>query len=77
LPLLPIKTSAFVQVPWRWPLACDPLNPGTWQQRIIDLGAIQDANRTDFSALRAKGGKIRMAPGIHDGLVPNRDRSSS
>ncbi len=55
------------------PLTLDPLNPGTLQQRIIDLGAIQDANRTDFSALRAKGGKILIAHGIHDGLVPNRE----
>ena len=55
------------------PLALDSLNPGPLQQRIIDLGAIQDANRTDFSGLRAKGGKILMAHGIHDGLVPNRE----
>ena len=55
------------------PLTLDPLNPGPWQQRIIDLGAIQDANRTDFSGLRTKGGKILMAHGIHDGLVPNRE----
>ena len=43
------------------PLTLDPLNPGPWQQRIIDLSAIQDANKTDFSALRAKGGKILIA----------------
>jgi feruloyl esterase len=55
------------------PLTLDPLNPGPLQQRIIDLGAIQDANRTDFSGLRAKGGKILIAHGVHDGLVPNRE----
>jgi feruloyl esterase len=55
------------------PLTLDPLNPGSWQQRIVDLGAIQDANVTDFSALRAKGGKILIAHGIHDGLVTNRE----
>jgi feruloyl esterase len=55
------------------PLSLDPLNPGPWQQRIIDLGAIQDANKTDFSALRSKGGKVLIAHGIHDGLVPNRE----
>lgn len=54
------------------PLALDPVNPGARQARIIELGAIQDANATDFSAFRAKGGKILMAHGIHDGLVPNK-----
>jgi feruloyl esterase len=53
-------------------LALNPLSPGSWQQRIVALGAIQDANLTDFSALRAKGGKILVAHGVHDGLVSNR-----
>ena len=54
------------------PLALDPVNPGQWQARIVELGRIQDANRTDFSAFRARGGKIVMAHGTHDGLVSNK-----
>jgi feruloyl esterase len=54
------------------PLSLDPVNPGSWQQLIVELNGIQDANRTDFSAFRAKGGKILMAHGVHDGLVSNR-----
>lgn len=51
------------------PLAIDPVNPGSWQARIVELNGIQDANRTDFSAFRDRGGKILMAHGVHDGLV--------
>lgn len=54
------------------PLALDPQNPGTWQSRIVELSGIQEVTRTDFSALQAKGGKILMAHGAHDGLVSNR-----
>ena len=54
------------------PLTLDPVTPGQWQQRIIELNAIQDANRTDFSAFRARGGKVLIAHGIHDGLVSNK-----
>jgi feruloyl esterase len=53
-------------------LALDPANPGPWQARIQELSAIQDANRTDFSAFQAKGGKILMAHGKHDALVSSR-----
>ena len=54
------------------PLALDPVSPGPWQTRIVELSGIQDANRTDFSALRARGGKILIAHGVHDGLVSNK-----
>ena len=54
------------------PLALDPVNPGLLQARIVELGRIQDANRSDFSAFRARGGKIVMAHGTHDGLVSNK-----
>jgi feruloyl esterase len=53
-------------------LTFDPVVPGPWLQRILDLNVIQDANRTDFSEFRARGGRILMAHGVHDGLVPNR-----
>ena len=54
------------------PLALDPRNPGRWQGRIVELTALQDANRTDYSAFRARGGKILMAHGMHDALVSAR-----
>src|SRR5690606_36198622 len=46
------------------PLALDPANPGSWQARIVELTGVQDANRTDYSAFQAKGGKILMAHGM-------------
>ena len=53
-------------------LSLDPQNPGVWQSRIVELTGIQDANKTDLSVFRAKGGKILMAHGIHDALVSSR-----
>ncbi len=53
-------------------LSLDPRAPGKWQQRIVELTALQDANRTDYSAFKARGGKILMAHGTHDALVSPR-----
>jgi len=53
-------------------LSLDPQSPGTWQARIVQLTGIQDANKTDLSAFQARGGKILMAHGVHDGLVSSR-----
>lgn len=53
-------------------LALDPERPGVWQQRIVQLIELQDANRTDFSVFRARGGKLLLAHGVHDALVSNR-----
>lgn len=53
-------------------LTLDPQAPGPWQSRIVALTGIQDANRTDLSAFRARGGKILMAHGTHDALVSTR-----
>ena len=53
-------------------LSLDPQSPGTWQPRIVQLTGIQDANKTDLSAFQARGGKILMAHGVHDGLVSSR-----
>ncbi|MFN9775129.1 MAG: tannase/feruloyl esterase family alpha/beta hydrolase [Burkholderiales bacterium] len=50
-------------------LAFDPRAPGRWQARVVELTGIQDANRTDYSAFAARGGKILMAHGTHDALV--------
>ena len=54
------------------PLSLDPRAPGRWQSRIVELTALQDANRTDYSAFKARGGKILMAHGMHDALVSPR-----
>ena len=54
------------------PLSLDPVNPGPWQARIVELTGIQDASRTAYSAFQAKGGKILMAHGMHDALVGHR-----
>jgi hypothetical protein len=53
-------------------LTLDPQAPGAWQARIVALTGIQDANRTDLSVFRARGGKILMAHGTHDALVSTR-----
>jgi feruloyl esterase len=53
-------------------LSLDPQNPGRWQQRIVALTGIQDANKTDLSPFAARGGKILMAHGMHDALVSTR-----
>jgi hypothetical protein len=53
-------------------LSLDPQNPGQYQQRIVELTGIQDANKTDLSAFQAKGGKILMAHGMADALVSTR-----
>jgi hypothetical protein len=53
-------------------LTLDPQAPGAWQARIVALTGVQDANKTDLSAFRARGGKILMAHGSHDALVSTR-----
>jgi Tannase and feruloyl esterase len=53
-------------------LSLDPRAPGQWQQRIVDLTALQEATRTDYSAFKQRGGKILMAHGMHDALVSPR-----
>jgi hypothetical protein len=53
-------------------MALDPRAPGKWQQRIVDLTALQEATRSDYSAFKARGGKILMAHGMHDALVSPR-----
>ena len=50
-------------------LSLDPANPGVWQTRIHRLTALQDVNRTDLSAFRARGGKLLMSHGQADVLV--------
>ena len=53
-------------------LLLDPQNPTIWQNRIVELTGIQDANKTDLSAFQSRGGKILMAHGSHDALVSTR-----
>ncbi|KQP13131.1 tannase/feruloyl esterase family alpha/beta hydrolase [Pseudorhodoferax sp. Leaf267] len=53
-------------------LSLDPQAPGPWQARIVTLTGLQDVNKSDLSAFRARGGKILMAHGAHDALVSNR-----
>ena len=53
-------------------LSLDPQNPGPLQARIVELTGIQDLNKTDLSAFKAKGGKFLMAHGSHDALVSAR-----
>lgn len=53
-------------------LSLDPVNPGPWQPRIVELAGVQSADPDKLDAFRAKGGKILMAHGKHDALVSNR-----
>ncbi len=47
-------------------LDLDPLNPGSYQGRIIGLGSIMDMNRTNLSQFQARGGKFLLAHGQAD-----------
>ncbi len=53
-------------------LTLDPENPGPWQNRIVELSALQEATSTDLTAFKDRGGRILMAHGVHDALVSNR-----
>jgi Tannase and feruloyl esterase len=53
-------------------LSLDPQAPGPWQARIVELSALQEATRSDYSAFKNRGGKILMAHGMHDALVSPR-----
>ena len=53
-------------------LTLDPTNPGRWQARVSELTALQDINKTDLDAFRARGGKLLMAHGTNDVLVSTR-----
>ncbi len=53
-------------------LSLDPVRPGKWRQRIDELTVLQDVNKTDLSAFANHGGKLLIAHGIADGLVPTR-----
>jgi feruloyl esterase len=52
-------------------LSFDPLQPGPWQDRIAAMSAL-DPNNADFTAFRARGGKLLMAHGTADALVSSR-----
>lgn len=53
-------------------LSLDPQQPGAWQARFDQLMLLQDVNKTDLSAFKARGGKILMAHGMSDALVSTR-----
>ncbi|AMP03186.1 tannase/feruloyl esterase family alpha/beta hydrolase [Collimonas pratensis] len=53
-------------------LSFDPQQPGAWKARVDQLTILQDVNKTDLSAFRARGGKILMAHGMSDALVSTR-----
>lgn len=53
-------------------LSLDPTRPGKWRSRINELTRLQDINKTDLSAFASHGGKLLMAHGVADGLVPTR-----
>lgn len=53
-------------------LTLDPARPGKWRHRIDELTRLQDINKTDLSAFANHGGKLLIAHGVADGLVPTR-----
>ncbi len=54
------------------PLSFDPLKPGQYQKRVVDLSAIVGATDPDLSAFKARGGKVIMMQGLTDTAVsPN------
>ena len=53
-------------------LSLDPIRPGRWQQRIVELSRLQEVDPRGLRTFARSGGKILMAHGVHDGLVSNR-----
>jgi feruloyl esterase len=54
------------------PMAFDPLNPGPYRQRLVELSNIVGAADPDLSAFKAHGGKVIMMQGLTDTAVsPN------
>ncbi|MFL6665011.1 MAG: tannase/feruloyl esterase family alpha/beta hydrolase, partial [Rhizobacter sp.] len=54
------------------PLGFDPLAPGVYQQRVVDLSTIVGAEDPDLSPFKAHGGKLIMLHGAADSAVsPN------
>lgn len=47
----------------------DPANPGSWQQRIIDVSTQTDAASTDLDRFFARGGRIVWTHGTADEVV--------
>lgn len=53
-------------------LGFDPVNPGKYQQRVVDLSKIIGASNPDLSAFNARGGKLILLHGAADTAVsPN------
>lgn len=50
-------------------LTVDPLSPGIWQQRIVDVSVQSDATSTNLDAFLQKGGKIVWTHGSADEVV--------
>jgi len=51
------------------PLTFDPLKPGAYRQRVVELSGIVGANDPDLSAFRARGGKVIVLQGLADTAV--------
>lgn len=54
------------------PLGFNPLYPGQYMQRVVDLSSIVGAENSDLSTFKAHGGKLIMLQGLADSAVsPN------
>ncbi|MDB5454319.1 MAG: hypothetical protein JWO33_2897, partial [Caulobacteraceae bacterium] len=54
------------------PMTFDPLNPGPYRTRLVELSGIVGASDPDLSAFKARGGKVIMLQGLTDTAVsPN------
>jgi feruloyl esterase len=52
-------------------LTFDPLNPGAWTQRVIDVSGITDATDPDLRPFLSHGGKLIMLHGLADEVISN------
>ncbi len=50
----------------------NPETGGEWMSRVQELSAMHDAMNTDLDAFKAKGGKVLLAHGTSDTIVPLR-----
>ncbi|GAB2586530.1 hypothetical protein GCM10027034_18610 [Ramlibacter solisilvae] len=52
-------------------LTFDPLAPGAWTQRVVDVSALTDAANPDLRPFLARGGRLILLHGLADEVISN------
>lgn len=56
-------------------LTFDPLAPGAWTQRVVDVSNLTDAGNPDLRPFLARGGRLIMLHGLADEVISNNSTS--